>query len=234
MQHFQATLVLLAACAFAVSPLIATGFNGFEPDQFPAPQTDPPVQPAGYAFSIWLVIYVWLIAGAAFGLWRRAEDPAWTSMRWPLFISLAIGAGWLSVAQVSPIWAAVMIWMMLGGALWALVRAGGQDRFWLPAPIAVYAGWLTAASCVALALNLAGYGFVSAQVAALVMLVVALVIAATVVAARPGTPEYAGAVIWALIAVVVANASPPNLPVLILSILGILGLGFLAWRNRAA
>ena len=38
---------------FAVSPLFTQGFNGFEPDQFPVPQDDPPVQPAGYAFSIW-------------------------------------------------------------------------------------------------------------------------------------------------------------------------------------
>ena len=61
-----AILVLTAAIAFAVSPLMVPGFNGFEPGQFPVPQEDPPAQPAGWAFSIWLLIYVWLIAGAGF------------------------------------------------------------------------------------------------------------------------------------------------------------------------
>ena len=53
-------LVLLAALAFALSPLLSSGFNGFAPDQFPIPQDNPPVQPAGYAFAIWGLIYLWL------------------------------------------------------------------------------------------------------------------------------------------------------------------------------
>ena len=56
---------------FAASPFLSEGFNGFAPDQFPVPQDDPPVQPAGYAFSIWGVIYLWLIVGTGFG----GEEP---------------------------------------------------------------------------------------------------------------------------------------------------------------
>ena len=47
-----AVLVLVATLTFVCSPLATIGFNGFRPEQFPVPQTDPPVQPAGYAFSI--------------------------------------------------------------------------------------------------------------------------------------------------------------------------------------
>ncbi|MDM8165288.1 hypothetical protein [Roseovarius sp.] len=231
MSRMLAILVLTAALAFAVSPLMVTGFNGFEADQFPVPQEDPPAQPAGWAFSIWLLIYVWLIAGAGFGLLMRADDGRWAAHRGPLFASLAVGAAWLPVAQVSPVAATVMIWVMLGTALAALMQAGRSDRLWLQAPVAVYAGWLTAASCVALALVLAGYGVMSAQAAALGALVLALVLAAAVLAMRPGTPEYGLAVIWALLGVAVANAAPVNAPVLGLAVAGIAGLGVMSWRT---
>ncbi|WP_422027575.1 hypothetical protein [Roseovarius sp.] len=231
MTRMLAILVLTAAIAFAVSPLMVPGFNGFEPGQFPVPQEDPPAQPAGWAFSIWLLIYVWLIAGAGFGLLLRADDGRWAAHRGPLFASLAVGAAWLPVAQVSPVAATVLIWVMLGTALAALMQAGRSDRLWLQAPVAVYAGWLTAASCVALALVLAGHGVVSAQVAALGALVLALVLAAAVLAMRPGTPEYGLAVIWALLGVAVANAAPVNAPVLGLAVTGIAGLGVMSWRT---
>ncbi|KZY46933.1 hypothetical protein A3731_08710 [Roseovarius sp. HI0049] len=231
MSRMLAILVLTAAIAFAASPLMVPGFNGFEPGQFPVPQEDPPAQPAGWAFSIWLLIYAWLIAGAGFGLLMRADDGRWAPHRGPLFVSLAVGAAWLPVAQVSPVAATVMIWVMLGTALAALMQAGRSDRLWLQAPVAVYAGWLTAAACVALALVLAGYGVVSAQVAALGALVLALVLAAAVLAMRPGTPEYGLAVIWALLGVAVANAAPVNAPVLGLAVAGIAGIGVMCWRT---
>lgn len=226
-----AILVFTAALAFAISPLMVPGFNGFEAGQFPVPQEDPPAQPSGYAFSIWLLIYVWLVAGTGFGLLMRADDARWAAHRGPLFISLVVGAAWLPVAMISPVAATVLIWVMLGTALAALMQAGKSDRLWLQAPIAVYAGWLTAASCVALALLLAGYGVVSAQMAALGALVLALVLAAAVLAMRPGTPEYGLAVIWALVGVAVANAAPMNAPVLGLAVAGIAGLGVMSWRT---
>lgn len=226
-------LTLLAALAFALSPLLSSGFNGFAPDQFPVPQTNPPVQPAGYAFAIWGLIYLWLIAGAIFGIWDRATDPDWEPMRPALIISLVIGAAWIPVAQISPIGATVLIWAMLVTAVIALLRAGKADHPWLRTPIALYAGWLTAASSVALGLVLAGYGFVDAQMAAWLGITLALVIGLGVQALRPDAPAYPAAVIWALVGVLVANLDGPNLSVLALVSLGIALLGWRAvvnWR----
>lgn len=221
MKRMKAILTLTAALAFALSPLTTEGFNGFRPDQFPIPQVDPPVQPAGYAFAIWGLIYVWLIAGAGFGLIKRDMVPGWDAARWPLIASLIIGAAWIPVAQISPLWATVLIWAMLATALWALMTAGTEDRLWLRTPIALYAGWLTAASCVALGLMLAGHGVVDAQVAALAMIVLALIIALVVMALRPDTPEYAATVAWALVGISVSNLSPPNIAVLSLCAAGL-------------
>ena len=234
MYRKSSLLVLITALAFALSPLLSSGFNRFAPGQFPVPQIDPPVQPAGYAFAIWGLIYLWLVAGAAFGIWDRATDPDWEQMRPALTVSLLIGAGWIPVAQLSPFWATVLIWAMLISAVIALMRAGKADHAWLRAPIALYAGWLTAASSVALGLMLAGHGILSAQMAAYAGITLALVVALAVQAMRPDTVAYPAAVIWALVGVGVSNLDSPNWSVLALVALGIAVIGWRAVVNLRA
>ncbi|SFI63647.1 hypothetical protein [Jannaschia pohangensis] len=199
-------LVLITAIAFMVSPLFVPDFGGYAPEQFPNPMTDPPAQPAGYAFAIWGVIYLWLAVMAVFGLLRRADDPAWEPTRTPLILSMGVGAIWLAVAVASPIWATVLIWVMLATALWAVLNTPGTDLWLLRAPVGLYAGWLTAASCVALGITLPGFGVppfgpVGWAIAALIL---ALVIAVAVQKRRVSL-MYGVAVCWALIGVIVQN-----------------------------
>ncbi|MGR3272592.1 hypothetical protein DU478_06005 [Thalassococcus profundi] len=224
MTRIWSILTLIAALAFAASPWLAPGFNGFSPDQFPVPQDDPPVQPAGYAFAIWGLIYVWLIAGAAYGAVKRGDDPDWAEMRPPLVLSLALGAVWLPLAQVSVLGATVLIWIMLATALRSLFRVGDTDRAWQQAPVAVYAGWLTAASSVSVGLVLAGYGLLPETPAALLALCLGLAIALTVQYRLHRAPEYGITVIWALVGIIVANTAPLNIAVVGLSIIGILAI----------
>ena len=202
-----ALLTFLLAIGFALSPFFVSGFNGFSPDQFPIPQDNPPVQPAGYAFSIWGLIYVWLIVGMGWGLWKRREDCLWHDMRLPLALSLFVGCFWLAVAVASPIWASVLIWVMLVSALYALFRAPREDRGFAALPVGLYAGWLSAASCVTLGLLAAGYGWMSGPTAGLVFVGLAIVIAAGVQSSLMRAPTYGIGVIWALVAVVVANVA---------------------------
>ncbi len=202
-----ALLTFLLAIGFAVSPFFVSGFNGFSPDQFPIPQDNPPVQPAGYAFSIWGMIYVWLIVGMGWGLWKRREDYLWHDMRLPLALSLFVGCFWLAVAVASPIWASVLIWVMLVSALYALFRTPREDRGFAALPVGLYAGWLSAASCVSLGLLAAGYGWMSGPTAGLVFVGLAIVIAAGVQSSLMRAPTYGIGVIWALVAVVVANVA---------------------------
>lgn len=224
MERVWSVLVLLAALAFAASPWFVEGFNGFDPDQFPVPQDNPPVQPAGYAFAIWGLIYAWLIAGAVFGLIRRSDDPDWAAMRPPLTLSLAIGATWLPVANMSPVAATVLIWAMLVTAFVSLFRVGDTDRWWQQAPVAIYTGWLTAASSVSIGLLLGGYGVMSGTMSALVALSIGLAIALVAQYRLHRAPEYGITVIWALIGVIVANTGPLNAAVVGLCVIGIVAI----------
>jgi hypothetical protein len=205
-RRMKAALLVAAALAFAAAPL-AVPFDGFEPGAYPIPQDDPPVQPAGYAFGIWGPIYLWLVAGALFGLVRRSDSQAWDGTRWPMALSLVVGAAWLPVAQMSPVWATVMIWIMLGAAVLALWRTPETEDGWLlRGPIALYAGWLTAASWVSIGLLGAGFGIGPGEIGwAWIGLAGALATALAVTRLVPRAPFYAASVVWALIAVAVAN-----------------------------
>ncbi|QPM89976.1 hypothetical protein [Pseudooceanicola algae] len=206
MPRIKAILVLLAVVAFALSPVLSSGFSGFTGDQFPIPQNDPPIQPLGLTFAvIWTVIYGWLIVMGVFGLLRRAEDPAWDRARWPLLASLVLGAMWIPTANASPIWATLMIWAMLGTALWALFLVPVKDRFWLQAPVGLYAGWLTAAANVGTAVVATGYGATPVLVVHGAFLIVASWIAIAVARIGGRYPFYVLAMLWALGGIVADN-----------------------------
>ena len=202
----RAALVLAAALVFVGSPLLTGGFGGFDPNQFPVPQVDPPVQPSGYAFSIWGIIYVWLLVHASAGIsGERRRDPVWDATRAPMIVSLAIGASWIPVAKASPPWATVLIFAMLAGALVALWHGRGSDPWTLTGPLGLYAGWLTAASFVSLGITAAGFGLgPGATVWAWIAIVAALGVAGAIQWATRA-PFYAVAVAWALAAVTVRN-----------------------------
>ena len=213
-------ILALATLAFVISPAVTAPFMGYAPGGFPVDQIDPPVQPAGYAFAIWGVIYIWLGVMAAFGVWKRRGSAAWARVAWPLTLSLGPGAAWLWVAGFAPITATVLIFWMMGFAIWALLRAPATDRWLLQAPVALYAGWLTAAAHVSLGVVLGGYGWLSGTGAAVLCILLALCVALFVLWRRPNAPEYGVAVGWALIGIAVDNMGA-NGTVLALALAGL-------------
>lgn len=206
MKDLSPWLLLVVTLTFGIAPFVTPPFTGYDPAIFPVFVARPFIQPAGYAFSIWGLIYLALIAHAGFGLLRRADDPAWARVRTPMIVSLSLGTAWLKIAATDPIMATVGIWAMLISALYALLRADpARDRWLLAAPIAIYAGWLSAAAAVSLGVVLAGYGWAANATTASAMLALVLVIATTVQTKKRGVLEYGATVIWALFGVVAVN-----------------------------
>ncbi len=225
-RRMKAVLLMAACLAFVMSPWWSGGFGGFRPDQFPVPQDDPPVQPAGYAFSIWGLIYVWLLISAGYGLVKRAEDAAWDATRWPLIASLGFGASWIAVAQISPLGATGLIWFMLIAALLGLSASGARERWLLRVPISIYAGWLTAASCVSIGLIGAGYGIGPGAVGwAWISVAIATGLGVAVQLRIGAVPGYGLTLAWALIAIAVQNYGV-NTGLVVAA--GMLALGFAA------
>ncbi|MFT4151649.1 MAG: tryptophan-rich sensory protein [Paracoccaceae bacterium] len=229
----RAVFLLCIAILFAMTPLMLPSFDGYDPQDFPVQILRPSVQPAGYAFSIWLLIYAGLILHAGFGLLRRDTDTDWDAPRLPLAAAMICGIFWVAFAEDHPVIATVTILIMLVCALSAVMTAGRKDRWLLMAPVALFAGWVTAAAGAASGVTLAGLGWLPDTGAAVVCILAVLAVAATVQLRLGRVPEYGLAVIWALAGIVVANVGV-NTIVAGLAMIGIIAMaGVIAAANGA-
>ena len=224
--------IFVLSIAFAASPYLSSGFNGFTRDQFPVQLDHWPAQPAGWAFSIWGVIYLWLIIGATYGVWARSSWTSWQAARPALAVSLGVGMFWIAVANTAPLVATAMILVMAAAAIVAMLRSGADDPWTLSGPIGLYAGWLTAASGVSIAVGLSGYGILGAQAAALLSLCLVLVAGLAIQSLRPGLYTFPAAIIWALIGIIAANFSAEHWPSAALAALGIASLLLRGWMLK--
>lgn len=198
--------LVLATLAFVAAPALTPPFTGYDPAIFPVVIARPSIQPAGYAFAIWGLIYLWLIVHSGFGLLQRRGDAGFMRPALPLLAAIALGTVWLAIAGAFPIIATLTILVMAALALFAYLRADQmQDRWLLAAPLAIFAGWLTAAAAVSTGVIIAGYGLLSDTSSAIMMLITVLLLALTVQTKRPQMPVYGATVFWAIIGVVVVN-----------------------------
>jgi hypothetical protein len=204
--YLPPALTLIVGLLFAAAPAFAPEFRGYAAGQLPVAIDRHAVQPAGYAFSIWGVIFLWLLASAAYGLWRRADHPAWRATRPALIGAMLMGSLWLFLAASNPLLATAVILVMAAFALTAFLRADvAVDRWILSAPLAIFAGWVSAASLVSVGIMLGGYGLLPHPTAALVMVAVLIAAALFIQSRQPMMPVYGATVVWAIVAVAVVN-----------------------------
>ena len=223
--------VALATLAFALAPIVTEPFSGYTANQLPVPQPDPVIQPPGWAFAIWGVIYLWLVIGALYGLFVARTRAGWSAMRPPLFVALVIGTAWLSIANASAIWGTITLILMALAAIAALLRTSGDDWVFQAGPIGLFAGWLTAASGVSLAVTLTGFGVMGAVPAALLALVGVIAVAVAVSAARPRVWTYAIGAGWALFGVVVTGWEQGVMSTLALAAFGLIAVVAIVLRG---
>jgi O-antigen/teichoic acid export membrane protein len=146
---------------------------------------------------------------------------------------IALGAAWLSIAPVAPIAATVTILIMAAAAITAFLRADTEtDRWLLSAPIAILAGWLSAAAAVSTGVVIAGYGLLSDTASAVAMIAITLTLATWIQRRKPRMPVYGLTVIWALAGITVANAGlNPTIAILAGLGIGLMALTLLSTRT---
>jgi hypothetical protein len=140
--------------------------------------------------------------------------------------ALAFGTIWLLIAANAPLPATVVILVMAACSITAFLRADPSvDRWLLSAPLAIFAGWLSAASLVSVGIMLGGYGILPHPIAALVMLAILVGGGIHIQSRRPQMPVYGATLFWAIIAVAVANreTAPALAIAALLAALGVAG-----------
>ncbi|AYV47475.1 hypothetical protein CFHF_06050 [Caulobacter flavus] len=211
-----AQISVLAAVVFAiVSPIAQAVFGiGLTASQF-SQAGDATLRAAGYAFSIWSVIYAGLIAYALYqAAPRQRSAPALRSLSWPA-VAAIFGTGlWIWASALNERWASVLIIVISAiGLTWALSRVSraapetklrGHILAWWP--LCLLAGWLTIASVLNILTVLTAEHLIEAgsRVFAIGGLAVALAVV-LVVLGRPRLWPYGLPPAWGLVGVYVAE-----------------------------
>lgn len=206
--HTLPALTLIIGLIFAAAPSFAPEFRGYVAGQLPVAIARHAVQPAAYAFAIWGLIFLWLLASAGFGLRKRAGHSAWAATRPALIAAMTLGTAWLFLAASSPLTATAVILAMASCAITAFLRADTKTDRWIhSAPLGLFAGWVTAASLVSVGIMLGGYGILPHPIAALVIVAILITAALYIQSRQPLMPSYGATVTWAIIAVAAVNRS---------------------------
>ena len=191
---------------------------------------EPPIIPAGYTFIIWTMIYGGAIAYGVFQARpARRADSLLRQIGSPTASAFLATSAWLVMARFGLTWLTVVCiaWMMgsLAVVLRVFAREGAPrtaaERWFVVAPLSLFAGYVTAAMFANTAAALKGSGWMapgkSETAYSVAMLVAAGSVAAWVTLATGGNAAYAAAIIWALVGIVVANTveRAENVPVAI-------------------
>lgn len=209
-----------------------------------------PVVPAGYAFSIWGVIFA---LSLAYGIWQALPANRGSALArrtgWPLAGAFAADTLWQVVSQISGrvgFGLLVVILIGLACALVALFLARGtpEDGLgarWIVAPLTgLLAGWLTAAAFVNLssAARAAGalpeFGVTATVAAAVILLAAGGAAAAVAWILHRDAGWFAGAVGWGFLGIVLANlgVNQVNLPAALAAALMLALVAAVAWQRR--
>jgi hypothetical protein len=204
------------AAAPVVTPLVGLPVVGAISDRYPTY-----VVPAGYAFSIWSLIFALSIA---YAVWQmlpaQRENPLLRRIGWltaaafagSTLWQFAFPAGMYALSVVLIVVTLVSLATAVGRMTGWRTPFSGAERWLAWIACGIYLGWITVATVANVAQALAAAGVselgLGAEAWGIVMLIAAGLIASAVTL-RTRNPGYPLTVIWALVAASVARRAPP-------------------------
>lgn len=210
--HARTVVVLLAVLiAVFANPLLELVGSGMSASNFER-DGDTTLRAAGWAFAIWGVIYLALIA---YGIWQilpaTRESPELKAAAWPsVFANLGCAAWLVAAGEDAKLATVVIIALSAAAAVWAVLAArrargelwpeGHRLLFW---PLGLLAGWLTIATALNLLTVLTAWGAIAPEAAQMWALggIAAVLLVGGLVLARLRHAAYGLPIAWGLIGV---------------------------------
>ena len=208
--------ILVLVATFAVIAFNAFAAMGYINDVTPAAISDkyPTVlTPAGYAFSIWTLIYIGLIAFSVYQLLPKNAG-SFRGVRPLYLVSCLLNCAWIYFWHYDQIAICLAIIFTLWAVLMLVIvrlsrEEGTTSNLFTKIPLGIYAGWVTAATLVNFVILLSylgvsfGRGTWSAIGAALIMLAAAV---AVIVRWRIKNYVFPLSIAWAATAIAVKQS----------------------------
>lgn len=179
------------------------------------------ITPANYAFSIWGLIYIGLIA---FGIYQatpaQRSNNRLQKLRAPIIWSSVFQIIWVYLFQFQQFWLSVVAIVgilvnLIAAFVWAQrERFTSREKWLVQYPISIYLGWISVATIVNVASALFASGWNGWSISPVVWTVMMLLIAAAitvVIAIQFRDGAFPLVIVWALMAIAVRQASQPAL-----------------------
>jgi hypothetical protein len=177
--------------------------------------------PANYAFAIWGLVYIGLIALGIYQLQpSQRENPRLRRSGYLLAIACIAQCAWiyLFLARFFPLSNLAMLGILIPLMVMyqrlgiGRERVSRQERWFIHLPISIYLGWISVATIVNVATGLYsikwdGWG-IAPSVWTVVMMTIASVIAAVMSIQRRDT-AYVLVIVWALVAIAIRQSNTP-------------------------
>lgn len=204
-------VLLAVVAAIAIPALQATQNFGMTAQEFSS-QGDQTLRAAGYAFSIWGLIYLGMAAYAVYQLTAAPESPTLRAVAWPSVVAIAGCGAWLLASAFNQQWLSVAIILVSAGAMISgLMRARAaetpafRDKLLIVWPLSLLAGWLTIASAINILTVLTAQGVIGPDLTWAVIGIAVVLTFGGFVGWRLRSPVYLAPIAWGLIGVYVAE-----------------------------
>lgn len=182
---------------------------GYISDKYPTLIT-----PAGYAFSIWSLIYIGMIGFSIYQLLpSQAGNPRFRAIRTVYLLSCVANCAWIYLWHYEQIIAALgVIFLLLATLVYINIKLQNTEtpaEAWLSKiPFSIYFGWVTVASILNASIALVYLGVTTSDFNAQVLgagLIIIAVILGILMRFKLNLTAYPLAVAWALTAIAVAH-----------------------------
>lgn len=182
------------------------------------------ITPAGWAFSIWGMLYIGSIAFAIYqALPTQGGNALLARIRWPAagaFLGNALWAAYTQIFGLTAISSLIIVFTLV--CLLSIYRCfaswpnrfRGGERWFVVLPLSALAAWLTAATIVNIAASLRYHGVEAGDAAPAIsaaIIAVGGVIASAALLRSGGNPPYALVFLWALAAIFAAGGQASSL-----------------------
>ncbi len=172
------------------------------------------ITPAGYAFAIWSLIYLGMIAFSIYQLLpSQADNPRFRAIRTVYILNCVANCAWIYLWHYEQIIAALgVIFLLLATLVYINLKLQNTEtaaEAWLSKiPFSIYFGWVTVASILNATIALVYLGVTTTDFTAQVLgasLIIIAVILGILMRFKLNLTAYPLAVAWALTAIAVAH-----------------------------
>ncbi len=224
--------------------LTALGYMGDNPVGQGSSYDRPLIVPAGYAFSIWSIIYLGITAFPIYQWFNRQEGhPLWKKVHTWFAINVVANGLWLVFASYDWLWLSLIVISLMLVTLYQInelmILLHESDviiNYWLERVVmSVYFGWITLATALNVSAALSFYQWdgwgISEEIWAMTILPVAALIAGLVFK-KYRDAAYACVVVWAFVALVIRHMENQQILTVISGTVAAIFIGLIAFRSK--